>query len=221
MPGKEFSRGRPVRSIVFDLDGTLIDSAPAVGGVLNLMRAETGLTPLPIDAFRRWISLGADELMRRALEIGPQEAPSRLNEFRRLYRAEPARPDHLYPGVAATLAELRRRGLRMAICSNKPAPLCRKIVDELALSACFDAVVGGEPDRPAKPDPAPLDRALAAMEADPRASLFVGDSSIDQKAAASRAIPFVFFAEGYDDGVARLEAFRVIRRMDELLGLVQ
>lgn len=217
----ECSRGDSVRSIVFDLDGTLINSAPAIGRVLNAMRAAKGMAPAEIDAFRGWISLGAQELLRRALEIGPDETASRLDEFRRLYRAEPTLPEHLFPGVAATLLELRRRGLRMAICSNKPMPLCRKVVDELDLADCFDAVVGGEPDRPAKPDPASLDRVLLAMKSDPSESLFVGDSSIDQKAAASRAVPFVFFAAGYDDGVARQQAFRIIHRMDELLELVQ
>jgi len=217
--GKDNSRGRSVRSIVFDLDGTLIDSAPAIGCVLNAMRAEKGMSPAETGDFRRWISLGAQELMQRALEIGPEEASSRLSEFRGIYGTMPTLPDYLFPGVAATLIELRRRGLRMAVCSNKPTPLCRKVVDDLGLTACFDTVVGSESGRPAKPHPASLDHALVTMRASPGESVFVGDSTIDQKVAASRAIPFVFFASGYDDGVSRHDAFRIIHHIDEILEL--
>jgi phosphoglycolate phosphatase len=107
------------------------------------------------------------------------------------------------------------------MCSNKPTPLCRKIVDELHLSDFFDALVGGEPGCPPKPDPAPLRRALEAIGADPRSSLFVGDSTVDQKTAAACSVPFVFFSSGYDDGVNHGDAFRVISRLEEILELTR
>jgi len=204
---------------VFDLDGTLLDSAPSLARTLNAMRLEKGLPPTAVASYRRWISLGASELVRRALEVDIEAVPENLAVFRKRYRAMPTPSDCLYPCAAEILKALRDRGRRLAICSNKPTVLCQKILDELNLSPHFDAIIGSDPGRPAKPHRDPLDRALLQIRTRSDESLFIGDSSIDQRTAEACGVPFVFFAAGYDDGVRRESAFYIIDRLDEILRL--
>ncbi len=189
----------PVRAFIFDLDGTLVDSAQAIAGVLNGMRAERGLDPLPLNHFRRQISRGVKELVSRTL---PNSAPGEMvPEFRRRYALSRTYASHLYPGVAETIAALRTDGWPLAVCSNKPETLCRKVLVDVGLDEAFTVVVGGDTAAAGKPDPAPLLHALAALGANAAECALVGDSTIDQRAATAGGVRFVFFTGGYDDGV--------------------
>lgn len=209
-----------LRSIIFDLDGTLVDSAALVGAILDGMRAEDNLPPLDPAFYRHWSSRGGSMLVGRALGIEPTLAQPAVDEFRRRYRALPMPGHSLYPGALETLVGLRNCGVKLAICSNKPEHLCQKVLDETGLDIFFDTVVGGDTTAFAKPHPEPLLRAMAAIGAEAANSVMVGDSTVDQKTALAVGMRFVFFAGGYDDGVDRNRALASVATLPALLNLV-
>lgn len=190
-----------IETILFDLDGTLLDSAPLVGRILNGMREGQGLEPLPLSSYRQWISLGAAQLVGRAMEAELQDVPIVLQKFRRLYCELPTPTDTLFPGVAETISALAASGIRLGICSNKPEQLCHKVLLETGLCNHFGAVVGGDTVNQPKPNRQPLDYALETLGAVAASAILVGDSTVDQRAAQAAELPFVFFTKGYDDGV--------------------
>lgn len=210
---------RPV-ALLFDLDGTLIDSAAVIATVLNGMRAEQGDAALPVASYRGWISLGAEQLVGNALGLPMAGVPPALAEFRRRYRALPTPPETLFPGVADTLAALAEQGYRMAICSNKPEVLCNKVLQDLDLQRWFGCVVGGDSAASPKPHRAPLDHALAALSASGGPAVLIGDSTVDQEAATAAGIPFIFYTGGYDDGVRPGTPYASIDRLPQLLALL-
>jgi len=209
-----------IDAVIFDLDGTLIDSAQTIASVINAMRADQRLPPRDVADFRKWVSLGADELLRRGMDRPGEDATLMVREFRERYRALPTPPDSLYPGVSETIASLARSGMPMAICSNKPELLCRKILDDTALTDFFGAIVGGDTVSQSKPSREPLDHALAKIGARAAGAILVGDSTVDQRAALACDIPFVFFSSGYDDGVDAAAAFARIERIAQVLDIV-
>ena len=107
-----------IDAILFDLDGTLIDSAQVIASVINNMRAEQHLAPVDVARFRQWVSLGADELLRRGMDRPGEDASDLVRDFRDRYRAMSTPLDSLYPGVGETVATLARLGVPMAICSK-------------------------------------------------------------------------------------------------------
>jgi phosphoglycolate phosphatase len=185
--------------VVFDLDGTLTDSAPAIGAVLDALRAERGLAPLPTDAYRGWISHGAAALVGAALGQDGPATPAQLTEFRRRYAATRGTPADLYPGVVESLTALRRAGWAMGVCSNKPQALCDKVLAETELQGFFSAVAGGDAVAQGKPHPMHLAHTLALMGRASQGFHFVGDSLIDADAAAAAGAPFLWAAYGYAD----------------------
>ncbi|MFT9062093.1 HAD family hydrolase [Acetobacter okinawensis] len=203
-------------TLIFDLDGTLIDSALVVADILNEMRVERGMSPLDIASYRLWSSLGGTTLVGNALGIDPAQAADRVVEFRRRYHLRPTPAESLFPTTRQTLTALAAKGYTMAICSNKPASLCAKVLRETDLADYFDVVIGGDTLPRSKPDPAPLQHALAELGVPSDAALMIGDSSVDQRTAAAANVRFVFFTPGYDDGVDRKQAFRTIDQLSEL-----
>lgn len=206
----------PPTTLIFDLDGTLIDSALVVADILNEMRTECGMPPLGIASYRLWSSLGGTTLVGNALGIDPAQAVERVIEFRRRYHLRPTPAGSLFPTTRQTLTDLAAKGYTMAICSNKPASLCAKVLRETDLIDYFAVVVGGDTLSQSKPDPAPLRHALAELGVSPEDALMIGDSSVDQRTAVAANVPFVFFTPGYDDGVNRNQVFGTIDQLSEL-----
>jgi phosphoglycolate phosphatase len=188
--------------IVFDLDGTLIDSAPVVAGVLNGMRQQHSKNALGIDCYRSWSSEGGAVLVGNALGISPKDAEQFVPEFRKRYFDLPTPINSIYPGVVEMLKAFKSRNIRLAICSNKPENLCKKVLNEVGLESFFDVVVGGDTLTKRKPDPLPLKHIINELKINPNQILFVGDSLIDKNTAISAEIDFAFFAGGYDQKIS-------------------
>jgi len=212
---------RTWKGLVFDLDGTLVDSAATIGRVLNEMRTQRGLSELPVECYRGWVSRGVAELIRNALETRTlSEAEELVAVFREAYRAAETPRDSIYSWVREGLGILRAEGARMAVCSNKPEALCVKVLDEVGLLENFESIVGGDTVGRPKPDPAPLHHAVTALKVPADTVVLIGDSSVDQQTADAAGVAFLFFRDGYDDGVERERTAGQFRNFGELKHLL-
>lgn len=183
--------------IVFDLDGTLIDSAPDIQAIANEVLALEGVSPITLQDTHRFIGNGAAVFvsrMRAARGIS-EDAQDRMHSaFIQRYDRAVGRT-HPYPDVLVTLKDLRRAGHRLAICTNKPLKPARAVLSHLGLDPFFETVIGGDSLSVKKPDPAPLQLAFEALETG--SMIYVGDSEVDAETAVRLNVPFLLFSEGY------------------------
>lgn len=183
--------------IVFDLDGTLIDSHPDIHALANRILAPLDLPPLTRAESRSFIGNGASvfvERMRAARSIPETEHARLLSEFLSGY-ADAHGLTTLYPGVAQALETLARAGHRLGLCTNKPLHPARQVLAHLGIGDRFGILIGGDSLPVRKPDPAPLRAALAGLGEGP--AVFVGDSEVDAETAARATVPFLLFTRGY------------------------
>ncbi|TAN50240.1 MAG: phosphoglycolate phosphatase [Rhodospirillales bacterium] len=187
--------------LLFDLDGTLVDSLPDLAHALNLQLAEAGLGRLELAQVRLMIGDGARKLVERAFAAAGQPALPDLERavarFIELYEDNPAQRTTVYPGVAGTLTHLKSLGMKLAVVTNKPQNATLRVLEGLGLGDLFDAVVGAGPSLALKPDPAPLKAALARMGGTDAQALMVGDNANDVAAAKALGIPIIAVAYGY------------------------
>lgn len=191
-------------NIIFDLDGTLIDSARITGAILDQMLADRGVGETADRAVIKAMDAVGGVAMIAAV-LGPHSADpaADLDEFRRRHRLVEVPQDVLFSGVAAALDELAARGVGMAICSNKPQGLCEKILGDLGIDRHFAGIFGSAPDRPRKPDPASALLALEALGGTAAATLFCGDSAIDIATAEAAGLRACLVEWGYGTAHAR------------------
>lgn len=187
-------------AVVFDLDGTLIDSAPDIAASLNRTLAGHGLPALPVPQVAAMVGDGARVLLERALAAhGRAPDPTLLDQATRAYLADYGAhalvATRLYPAVAETLARLARDGWRMAVCTNKPEAAAREILAGLGIGQHFAAVGGGDSFPVRKPDPGHLSATLAA--AGMGRAVMVGDHANDIAAARGCFLPAIWAAWGY------------------------
>ena len=208
-------------TIVFDLDGTLVDTAPDLTNALNDVLTRRGLAPVSIEAIRDCIGHGARVMIERSLARAGAEGDvdRMLAEFLLHYEANIARESRPYPGALEALDRLAAQGARLAICTNKRESLSRLLLQELEIEHYFSALAGRDTFPVAKPDPGHLTGAIALAGGSPSRSLMIGDSDIDLRAAHAAAIPMILVSFGYGaapvDGVA---PGAVIDHFDELEG---
>jgi phosphoglycolate phosphatase len=189
------------RAIVFDLDGTLVDSAPDIHAAANCVLAERDLPQLDLPTIKSFIGNGVAVLMQRCLErvIGPTD-PAELQDavtrFLHHYEREPASRTVLFPGVRDLLAGLTERGDRLGICTNKPEALTRAVLRDLGIDT-FEIVIGGDTLPTRKPDPSGLISAIEALDGNPASAIFVGDSEVDGATARAAGVRFALFTCGY------------------------
>lgn len=185
--------------LVFDLDGTLIDSAPQIHAAANTVFGNKGLAPFPQATVRGFIGNGVGVLVSRLMgHCGLVETPALhadlVASFIAIYE-EAFELTTLYPGVAEALSTLSESGHRLAICTNKPEGPTRAVLAHFDLAQHFPVIIGGDTLPQRKPDPAPLRAALAGLGAGK--ALFVGDSEVDAETAHAAGVPLALFTEGY------------------------
>ncbi len=183
-------------NVVFDLDGTLIDSAPDIHGIANRLLLGRGLEPIDLATTRSFIGQGAPSFiaqLRHARGLPEGEQSPLLEEFLASYD-DAVELTHPYPGVRAALARLAETD-RLGICTNKPLRPCLAVLQHLKLDGVFTAVLGGDSLPVRKPDPRPLRATFAQMGTGPR--IYVGDSETDAETARRAEVPFVLYTRGY------------------------
>lgn len=183
--------------IVFDLDGTLIDSAPDIHGIANAVLAQEGCELITLMQTRDFIGNGAAVFvakMRAARGISDSEQARLLADFVARYD-DAVELTQVYPGVFAALDALKAEGHSLGICTNKPIRPCRSVLVHLKMDHYFDTMWGGDSLPVHKPDPAPLHAAFEALGEGPQ--LYVGDSDVDAETGQRAKVPFLLYTEGY------------------------
>ena len=208
--------------IVFDLDGTLVDTAPDQIAALNHVLLREGLSPVPLASARNLIGAGARKMLERGLEAeGRNVTVDELNrmtadliEFYAAHIADASRP---FEGLEAALDDLASQGHRLAVCTNKLEWLSRRLLDELGLSRRFAAICGADTFGVSKPDPAILRQTVAKAGGAVTSSIMVGDSGNDIGVARRAGMPVIGVSFGYTDiPIAELNPDRLIHHMSDL-----
>jgi 2-phosphoglycolate phosphatase len=189
---------RPLRAVLFDMDGTLLDTAPDMVGALNALRGEEDLAPLPYEVVRPGVSHGA----ARVVKIGFPEAPAETlavlqRRFLDLYRGALSRGTRLFPGMEQVLDTLAERRLKAGIVTNKAAWLTDPLLEQLGLRTRFDCVVSGDTLAERKPHPLPLLHAAQLAGVAPGECIYVGDAERDVQAAHAAGMAAVVANYGY------------------------
>jgi phosphoglycolate phosphatase len=213
-----------VRAIIFDLDGTLIDSAEDLRSALNATLNAVGLRSIEVDEIRGMIGDGMAKLLERALVAVGAAAPKQTNalvaRFIEIYEATPLVSTRCYPGVIETL-EILSRHFRLAVATNKPIAATNKILHGLSLNHLFSVVLGGDSLPRRKPDPGPLLEVLRQLAIAADQAFLVGDNIHDVEAARAAGMRCVVVSFGYHHmPPAELHADHVIDRFDSLLSLL-
>ncbi len=209
-------------AVVFDLDGTLIDSAPDLHVAATRLLAEEGLEAVGVDAVRRMIGEGVGVLVERLfaahdLTLSPAASARCTERFRALYLEQPCTLTTLLPGAVEVPEVLAAAGVPLGLCTNKPVAHTRRILDTLDLARVFRVVVGGDSLKMRKPHPAPLLHALAGLGVEPTAAAFVGDSAIDHRTARAAGTASVLVDGGYaHEPLAALAADALIPTLEVL-----
>lgn len=208
--------------IVFDLDGTLIDTAPDLIATLNVVLTKEGLPPVPYDQARTLIGGGAKVMLARGLAAeGRDTSPAQLDklfvDFINYYSAHIADHSQPFPGLEQTLDRLSGDGFKLAVCTNKLEGLSRKLLAALDLTSRFAFICGQDTFGAPKPNPETLRKTIAAASGDMSAAFMVGDSETDVAVARAAGVPIIAVDFGYTPRpIAEFRPDRVISHFSEL-----
>ncbi len=207
---------RPRRILVFDLDGTLVDSAPDIAAAVNALFAELDLPALEVPHIRRMIGDGAPVLLERALlhVRAEHRAADLMVRFSAHYGENAVKLSTLYPAVAETLTALRAAGCRLGVCTNKPLAATRLVLAAFGLDSLIEAVIGGDSLPQRKPAPEPLLAVIETLGGGPEDAVMIGDSAVDLACAAAAGVPAIIIPSGY--GMAEPQAQVVAATFAEL-----
>lgn len=212
----------PTPLVVFDLDGTLIDTAPDLVASLNHTIAIHGLAPVGYADLTHLVGHGARAMIERAFRLrgnplDESELPAMLDRFIAHYLAGMPGESRPYPGLTASLDRLRDAGMMLAVCTNKMESLARPLIEGLGLTGYFTAITGGDTFAVRKPDPGHLTGTVELAGGDIRRTIMVGDSLNDLKVAANAGVPSIGVPFGYSDvPIQTLDPTVLIGHFDEL-----
>jgi phosphoglycolate phosphatase len=213
----------PIDLLIFDLDGTLIDSKLDLANSVNAARAYLGLDPLNLAVISTCVGYGAPVLIRRALggEATESEIARALEFFLDYYRGHALDSTRFYPGVRESLERLHRGGKRLSILTNKPAAISRAVLEGLEAVELFFRVYGGDSFAAKKPDPAGIEQLMNEAGVGRNATMMVGDTAVDVETARNAGVRacgvrFGFAPEPFDSAKPDL----LVDRMEELADLV-
>ena len=213
-------------TVVFDLDGTLVDTAPDLVATLNAVFAREGLAPVPYEAARNMVGAGARRMIELGLKsegraLAARDVDRMFDEFITYYAAHIADHSQPFPGLTGALDQLAARGARFAVCTNKLEWLSRLLLDTLDLSARFEAICGQDTFGVHKPDPEILRRTIMQAGGSLDRAVMVGDSAADIDTARAAIVPVIAVDFGYTETpVAQLGPDRIIGHFDKLPGAV-
>jgi phosphoglycolate phosphatase len=216
-----------VRTVVFDLDGTLVDTAPDLISALNFVLDREGLPPVPLKSARTLIGAGVRRLLERGLEVDGRHASvediNRLtDDFIEYYAAHIADASRPFDGLESALDNLAAKGYRFAVCTNKLEWLSKRLLDRLGLSGRFAAICGADTFGISKPDPAILRQTVARAGGQLSGAIMVGDAGPDIGVARRAGIPVIGVEFGYTEvPIADLKPDRLIGHMSELPAAVE
>jgi phosphoglycolate phosphatase len=211
-------------TIVYDLDGTLADTAGDLMAALNAVLGTEGLAPLPVENARSMLGAGARALIQRGFAasgktLEPRKLEALFGDFLAHYNAHIADFTKLYPGVESALAAFARMGWRQAVCTNKVEGSAKLLMKRLGVCERFAFICGQDTFGVGKPDPKPLLETIAACGGASKRAIMVGDSATDIKTARAANVPVIAVDFGYTDApIADYGPDRVISHFDELAG---
>jgi phosphoglycolate phosphatase len=215
------------RIVVFDLDGTLVDTAPDLINALNFVLDREGLPPVPLHSARHMIGAGSRKLIERGLELeGRAATPADVDrltaDFIDHYAAHIADESRPFEGLESALDDLATRGYRFAVCTNKLEWLSKLLLERLGLAPRFSAICGADTFGVSKPDPAILQQTVVRAGGQLSAAIMVGDAGPDIGVARRASIPVIGVDFGYTEvPIADLKPDRVISHMSELRAAVE
>jgi phosphoglycolate phosphatase len=215
------------RTVVFDLDGTLVDTAPDLISALNFVLDREGLPPVPLLSARTMIGAGARRLVERGLELegrsySLKDVDRLTGDFIAYYAAHIADASRPFEGLEGALDDLGAQGYRFAVCTNKLEWLSKLLLDRLGLSSRFSAICGADTFGVAKPDPAILQQTVARAGGQLSSAIMVGDAGPDIGVARRAGIPVIGVEFGYTEvPIADLGADRLINHMSQLPAAVE
>lgn len=213
-------------TVVCDLDGTLVDTAPDLIAAANHTYALRGLSPVDGMVLRPWVSFGAKRMIVEGLAhsratFSEREINAMLAEFLAYYGANIARDSRPFPGMVAALDALAAYGARLAVCTNKREVLARLLLETLGLASRFQAITGRDTFAVSKPHPDHLLETIRLAGGDPTRAMMIGDSSVDIATAKAAHIPVIAVTFGYSETPVReLAANAVVDHWDDLVPAV-
>lgn len=217
--------------ILFDLDGTLVDTAPEIADTVNEVLESIGLPALPAEQIRDWIGHGARETVRHAWTHVAGEAPDDsasgvtlddlMLRFAEIHSRRCGTNSRLFPGVRTALESLRQQGVAMAVLTNKESRFSKQVLECHGIDTYFDPIISGDTLAERKPSAVPAGHCLARHGVEPARALLVGDSSVDAETARNAGIRFWAVPYGYNGGVpiADAQPDRILQSLDELVAV--
>ena len=227
---RETMLSQPIRAVLFDLDGTLIDTLPDLHAAACAMLNDLGRPPLPLESIRAYVGRGIPNLIKRVLANSLHVAedpnpppPEAVASYRRHYARENGRNAKVYPGVLEGLASLRAQGVPLGVVTNKADIFIQPLLEQTRLSSYFDVLVGGDRLPKVKPDPMPLVWACGRLGVSPTETLFIGDSINDALAARAAGCPVFLLPYGYneDRDVHELDCDAIVESVRDAVKLIR
>jgi phosphoglycolate phosphatase len=216
----------PRPAVIFDLDGTLVDTAPDLWAATNHVLTSNGRAGVSLDDVYEMVGMGAKKLIERGFErtgdpIRADMIDIMFRQFIDHYTANITATSNPYPGVLDLLEELQGRGIGMAVCTNKLERLSVKLINGLGMDHYFSAIIGPDTTGVAKPDPRPLRTAIEKAGSTPERAVMIGDSATDIRTAQAAQVPVIAVSFGYTDThVSAFDPTHVVDHFDEILPLL-